>query len=336
MLENLGAYRAGSPGQALLHHGRHRLPGHCPGRADPALRPRGRDHGPGAPGSPGRRRRQAGARGDQERLLRPPARRVGRWFRSRGGATRPRRCWRRGPRRARARRRGPGSAGGRRRGHPFCGHGLVRRTADPGGRDQPAGPLARCGRHRGGQIRGPHDRGVDRLRGQYAPGRGQGGAAQREPIHARRPLGGRGVVGAPSAGRPAGRVAQARQVARIHQEGAVRDRCRRRTSDRGQGREGAGGMGERRARAGRHGPGTVARVARRLPVHEGARRAGARRAVGRAGADHDRAAVDHRVRAGGAAARLDPGLPDGGADHRVVRREGCCASSPASPRASST
>ncbi len=70
---------------------------------------------------------------------------------------------------------------------------------------------------------------------------------------------------------------------------------------------------------GRHGTRALARVARRLSVHEGARRAGPRRAVGRPGANHARAALDHRVCAGGAPARLDPRLPHGRADHRVLR-----------------
>ena len=63
-------------GQALLRHRRHRLPRHRPGRAPPAQRPRGRGDRAGPARAPGRRRRPAGPRGDQERLLRPPARRA--------------------------------------------------------------------------------------------------------------------------------------------------------------------------------------------------------------------------------------------------------------------
>ena len=56
----------------------------------------------------------------------------------------------------------------------------------------------------------PPDRGLDRLRGQHPPGRGQGGAAQREPLHARRAVAGRGRLRPPPARRPAGRVPHAR------------------------------------------------------------------------------------------------------------------------------
>ncbi len=86
------------------------------------------------------------------------------------------------------------------------------------------------------------------------------------------PLGGRGRRGPAPARRPAGRVAQARQPAGVHQEGARRDRRRRRPPDRGAGREAARGVGQRRARQGGHRPRPLARLARRLPVHQGARR----------------------------------------------------------------
>ena len=49
-----------------------------------------------------------------------------------------------------------------------------------------------------------------------------------------------------------------------------------------------------------------------------------------------RPALDHRVRAGRAPARLDPRLPHGGAHHRVLCPRACSASSRACPRASST
>ena len=57
--------------------------------------------------------------------------------------------------------------------------------------------------------------------------------------------------------------------------------------------EGARGVGERRAGHGRHGPGALARLARRLPVHQGAGRARPGRAMGRHGADQLRAPVHH-------------------------------------------
>ena len=48
---------------------------------------------------------------------------------------------------------GPRGAGGRRRRHPLRGHGLVRRAADPGRRDQPAGTVSRGGGRRRGSGR---------------------------------------------------------------------------------------------------------------------------------------------------------------------------------------
>ena len=60
-----------------------------------------------------------------------------------------------------------------------------------------------------------------------------------------------------------------------------------------EGREAARGVGERRAGHRGHGAGALARVARRLPLHEGARRAGARGAMGGPGAHHVRAALHH-------------------------------------------
>ena len=59
-------------------------------------------------------------------------------------------------------------------------------------------------------------------------------------------------------------------------------------------------------------------VARRLRLHQGARRAGAHRDARRR-ARVDRAPVDHRVGVGGTVPRLDPRLPDGGAGHHLLR-----------------
>ena len=53
--------------------------------------------------------------------------------------------------------------------------------------------------------------------------------------------------------------------------------------------------------------GTVARVAGRLPLHEGTGRAGARRAMGGPRADHRGAPLHHRVRFGGAASQAGSG-----------------------------
>ena len=134
-----------------------------------------------------------------------------------------------------------------------------------------------------------------------------------------------------AARRPAGRVTQARQARGFRQEGPRRDGRRRRPPDRGARRRSCARSGcEPRARRGRHGAGAVSGLARRLPVHQGARREGARRAVGGHGAHHLRAAVHHRVgavradgRAGSAASawRSRSSSPTPGAcSGRVPRR----------------
>ena len=78
----------------------------------------------------------------------------------------------------------------------------------------------------------PPRRRLDGVRREHAPGRSQGGAAQREPLHPRCPVGGRGQLGAAPARRPRGRVPQAREAPRLHQAGSGGDRCRRRSPDR--------------------------------------------------------------------------------------------------------
>jgi hypothetical protein len=60
------------------------------------------------------------------------------------------------------------------------------------------------------------------------------------------------------------------------------------------------------------------RVARRLRLHQGPRRAGPGRDEGRRPGQH-RAAVDHRIGLGRAPARMDPRLPDGRAGDHLVR-----------------
>ena len=69
---------------------------------------------------------------------------------------------------------------------------------------------------------------------------------------------------------------------------------------------------------GRARPSSERRVARCLRVHEGTRRTGADRRQG-SGAGVDRAAVDHRVGARRAQARLDPRLPHGRAGPDLLR-----------------
>ena len=61
--------------------------------------------------------------------------------------------------------------------------------------------------------------------------------------------------------RPPGRVTQAREIARIHQEGPVGDRSRGRAPDRGEGRKSPRGLGERPAGEGGHLPRPLAGLA---------------------------------------------------------------------------
>ena len=72
----------------------------------------------------------------------------------------------------------------------------------------------------------------------------------------------------------------------LHEAGASGDRRRRRSPDRVEGREDPRRVGKPRAGHRRHGTGDLARVARRLPLHEGARRTGACGAVGGSCPDH--------------------------------------------------
>ena len=240
VVDNSDAHRAGPPRQALLHHRRHRVPGHGPRRAHPALRPRGRDHGPGPARAPGRRHRPPGPRGHQERLLRPAARGAGRRLRGRGGPAGPRRCRRRRP--------ATGSASTTKAGAALAEADVVIHSAATVSFDAPLtqaveinllGPsrvaAAMADVRLGGRT---SDRGVDRLRGQHAPGRGQGGAAQREPLHARRPV---ARTRSPSARRLRDDLqAESRKpekLRELHQEGPLGDRRGRRPPDRGAGRE---------------------------------------------------------------------------------------------------
>ncbi len=101
---------------------------------------------------------------------------------------------------------------------------------------------------------------------------------------------------------------------------AARTRARRsrRAGAGSQDRAAPRALGARPARRGRQGARGERRLARRLRLHQGARRAGAHRLQGRRAGEH-RAAVDHRVGVGRAAARLDPWLPHGRAGAHLLR-----------------
>ena len=165
-----------------------------------------------------------------------------------------------------------------RRGRPLGGDGQLRRPARPGGRGQPprahpGGGCAGRGMPRAGFRHPPPDLGLDRIRGRHPPGRGPGGAARREPLLPRRGLAGRGRRGTPgprATCSPARGNAAAQGILACGPRGARRSR--RPPAGRplgapprgvGEGRDGPGGLGT----------GPVARVAGRLPLYQGPRRA---------------------------------------------------------------
>ena len=92
------------------------------------------------------------------------------------------------------------------------------------------------------------------------------------------------------------------RLAAVPRRSPPRARRRRRSGARRQDRAAARALGARSARRGRARPGGERRLARRLRLHQGARRAGAHRLPRRRAGEH-RAAVDHRVGVGRAAAR---------------------------------
>ena len=118
---------------------------------------------------------------------------------------------------------------------------------------------------------------------------------------------------AEAASRQPDRLVELRKAAR------TRARRRRRAGAGGEDRAAARALGARPARRGRPGPRRQRRLARRLRLHEGPRRAGPDRHQGRRAGEH-RAPVDHRVRARRAASGLDPRLPDGRAGAHLLRQ----------------
>ena len=156
---------------------------------------------------------------------------------------------------------------------------------------------------------------LDRVRRRRREGRRPRGHA--------RPQGGladRGRARAAGAARRGGAVPAARDARRLHGQG-VQGTLARRPDDGGRGRRAAPqGLGVEASDALRPVARALARLARRLHVHEGDGRAsggGARRPRGTAALD--RPAVDHRERAVPSRARVDRRLQDGGSDHPRVR-----------------
>ena len=205
----------------------------------------------------------------------------------------------------------------------------------PPGWPPPSSPPAHWPRPTGARA-GPLRARVDGLRGQHPPGRGQGGAPRRQPVHGRRRLAARGRGRPPSARRHRGRVPAPRTADQFHKAA----------------REELGGAGlhllaERAERlredwvkkqmvADRPGPGPVARLARRLPVHEGPGRAGPGGPVRRHRADHHHPALRSSSRRWPSPDRVGSAASAWPSRSSSPTPAACSASSRACPRASPT
>ena len=197
-----------------------------------------------------------------------------RWPRRRDHDDRRRRRHRR-PRPVGRRPRRPGQL---RRRHPLGGRRLVRlaarlRPSRSTCSDRCAIAAAAAGARR---ATAPRVR-VDVLRRRQPARHGAGGAGQRRPVRPRPRLADRGRRGPPAARRRRGGQPPARPAGRAAQGGPHRARRCGRAGAGGEDRAAARALGARPARRGRPGPGRQHRLARRLRLHEGARRAGADR-----------------------------------------------------------
>ena len=225
---------------------------------------------------------------------------------------------RRHPRRAGVERHRPGDLRQLRHRDPLRRCGVVRLTARLRCRDQPAGAVAhrrsvQCHRHHATPRRR-----VDLLRRRQPSRQRAGEARQRRPVRHRHRLAQRSRREPSTAlGRRCSQP-QPRTARSVPQGGAHRTRRRRCAGARVQNRAAAREVGQGPTRRSRSGTRRQRRLARRVCVHEGARRAGAHRRQG-PGAGVDRSPLDHRVRARRTEARLDPRLPHGRAGPDLLR-----------------
>ena len=155
------------------------------------------------------------------------------------------------------------------------------------------------------------------------------------PVRPRPELARRGRRGTPVSQRQRSGQQAAQPAGPLPRRCPARARSRRRSGAGCQDRAPARALGARPARGGGSRPCGERRLARRLRLHQGARRTGADRHTRRRPGEH-RASVHHRVGMGRAAPGLDPWLPHGRARHPLLRPRRCCASSPACPKVSST
>ena len=198
---------------------------------------------------------------------------------------------------------------------PFRRDGRVRPADRRGVPDQPVRrhePVPGRDRERVAPVPGAHLDGVRRRRRQGRRPRGHVG-----------PSGGLadgGRARAAGAARRGGTVAASGDARRLHGQG-VEGTFARRPDGGGRGRRAAAqGLGVEAPDALRPVARPLARMARRLHVHEGDGRTGRRGARGPRGpAVVDRSPVDHRERAGASRARVDRRVQDGRPDHPRVR-----------------
>ena len=294
----VGDDRRAARRQAHRHHRRHRLPRHRARRAAAALRARLRAR-PARPARPPLHRRAAGqARDLRQQRLRPPPRGARHATGSTQMVERPRH--RRSPATsaptgsASTTTAAPRSRAATSSSTPPPPCRSTRRSTPPSRSTCSARPASSQTLHDLGVT--PHLVAVSTC---YVAGNRRGAAPEipvaRQPVLRRRRLARRGRGRPPGPRRRRGREPPPRDARPLPQGGPPRARRRRHArcwpSKTEQRRE---RVGERPHGRGRPGPGRVARLARRLRLHQGARRAGAAREPRRR-AGVDRAAVDHRV-----------------------------------------
>ena len=267
----------------------------------------------------------------EERLLRPAPRRargpLRRRDRGRGSPRSPATSGRTG---WASTTTGSGALSRLRRRRALGGHRQLRRAARHRGRGQPARPVpgggcrrgrTRAGRRRRADRAGPLPPGLDGLRGRHPPGRGRRGAPRRQPVHASRWTGASEVA---AARRQRGDIeAESRRpepLARFTKE--ARERARTRPDSTC-----SPSAPSSCARTGSSARWSSSGEARAQSLgwpdaYPYTKALGERALVSQFGdvaPDDHRPALDHRVGPGRAPARVDPRLPDGRADHRVLR-----------------
>ena len=310
-------------GKRIAVTGTHRLPRHHPGRAAAALGARLRARA-ARPSRPALHRRPAGQAGDlQERRLRPAPRRArqGRLRRD-GRPAGHRRRRRRRHRRPRPRRRTAGpplatcdivihsaatvslrlAARRRRRGQPPRPDPHRRRCSTTSASRPTSSPCPPATSPATAAAPPPRSSSTRARSSSTSTGAGEVEGARRARADA-------------EAAQPHARDARRASASRPARSSAP-PACPLLADKTEQLRE---PLGHRPHGRGRPGPGRLARLARRLRLHQGPRRAGAAARTGATCPVSIVRPVDHRVGAGRAPPGLDPRLPHGRAGHHLLR-----------------